>query len=182
MKYIQEEQERQRREKELLEKREKEERERKEREEQERKRQEFKQKYTRTEYDGSEEIQRQAKELSIMRTYLQPGPKIAIINGNIVVEIESLYEFAEDKRKFVYDNAKQYAKVVIDGDVKEKIQRQPYNDCSYLIFRLDPVLHFKRGIIPLMEGARFERELKEGIRTIDQNGEYNLVYVLNFQV
>jgi len=30
----------------------------------------------------------------------------------------------EKKRKFVYDNAKQYAKVVIDGDVKEKIQMQ----------------------------------------------------------
>jgi len=36
--------------------------------------------------------------------------------------------------------------------------------------------------IPLAEGARFERELKEVIRTIDQNGEHNLVYVLNFQV
>jgi hypothetical protein len=183
MKYIQEEQERQKREKELKERKEKEERERQEREEQERKRQEFMQRYTRTEFDGSEEIQRQAQTLEIVRTYLQPGPKITIIENNIVVEVESLYEFAEDKRSFVYDNAKQYAKVVIDvGDVKEKIQRQPYNDCSYLIFRLDPIINIKMEKVPLAEGARFERELKEVIRTIDQSGEHNLVYVLNFQV
>jgi hypothetical protein len=182
MKYIQEEQERQKREKELQEKKEKEERERQEREEQERKRQEFLQRYTRTEFDGSEEIQRQAKELAIMRTYLQTGPKIAIVQNNIVVEVENLYEFAEGNRNFVLDIAKEYSKVVIDmGNMREKIQRQLSDSCSYIVFRLDPIINIKMERVPLAEGARFEKELKEVIRKVGQ-GEYNLVYVLNFAV
>jgi hypothetical protein len=141
------------------------------------------QRYTRTDYDGSEEIQIQAKELAIMRTYLQPGPKIAIVQNNIVVEVENLYEFAEGNRNFVLDIAKEYSKVVIDmGNMREKIQRQPSDSCSYIVFVLDPLINIKMERVPLAEGAKFERELKEVIKTIDQSRECKLVYVLNFAV